>query len=176
MLFPLVSSGYLVVPPSLIEAFTLTKQHVNRFFPTLEQRVLTDFIAEGHLERYWHKTRTIYKKRRQALIFELSQAFRNAITFFGEGAGLHLTVRFNVDVSTEDILDCAETAGIQMVSSFDYYAENAVDREFLIPFSSVPEDTTAEIVGKFALAIKERAAQPPVVPAVQNATLQSSYR
>lgn len=150
ILYPLEATGYLVVPPSLIEAFERTKQHVNRFFSIIEQSALADFIAEGHLERHWHKTRAIYKKRRQALIFALKQMFLNRVHFFSEGGGLHLTVRFDVPLSTDDIVACADDSDLPMMSTRSYYANEPVEREFLIPFCMIPEEKAYELVCKFS--------------------------
>lgn len=149
ILYPLEATGYLVVPEALIPAFEGTKQHVNRFFSTIEQSALADFIAEGHLERHWHKTRQIYKKRRQAVIFALKQMFLNRVHFFSEGAGLHLTVRLHLPLTTDEIISCADDSSLPMMSTRSYYADQPVEREFLIPFCMIPEEKAAELVAKF---------------------------
>jgi GntR family transcriptional regulator/MocR family aminotransferase len=160
MLYPLTAMGYLVIPHNFVDAFVQTKQHVNRFFSSAEQRVLADFISEGHLERHWHKTRAIYKKRRQAVIFALRQTFRNSISFFGEGAGLHITVRFAPPQSTDDLACCADAVGFPMVSTLDYYAFDAVENEFLVPFCVIPEEKALELVTKFAQELQQKYAEP----------------
>jgi GntR family transcriptional regulator/MocR family aminotransferase len=154
MLFPLTATGYLVVPPELVDLFNLTKQHVNRFFSTLEQRSLAEFIDEGHLERHWKSTRSIYKKRRQALIFALKMAFLDNISFFGEGAGLHITVRFNLTQTTDEILTAAQDAGLPMMPTTNHYAKDPHPREFLIPFSVIPEESSGDLVNQFAALIE----------------------
>jgi GntR family transcriptional regulator/MocR family aminotransferase len=156
ILYPLVAAGYLVVPTHLLDAFGQTKQHVNRFFNNIEQHALADFISEGHLERHWHKTRAIYKKRRQALMFALRQAFRDKVSFFGEGAGLHLTIRLDLPTPTEELADCAESVGLPLVSTATYFVRDPVAREYLIPFCSIPEERAMDLVVKFADAVKQR--------------------
>jgi len=160
LLYPLTAMGYLVIPHNFVDAFVQTKQHVNRFFSAAEQRVLADFIREGHLERHWHKTRAIYKRRRQAVMFALRQAFRNKVDFFGEGAGLHITVRFDLPLSMEQLSASADAASFPMVSTMDYYARDPVECEFLVPFCVIPEERAAELVALFAEHLNAKVALP----------------
>jgi GntR family transcriptional regulator/MocR family aminotransferase len=155
LLFPLTATGYLVVPPGLLPAFRATKQHVNRFFSSIEQLALAEFLNDGHLERHWKATRGELKKRRQALIFALKMAFLDDIAFFGEGAGLHLTVRFTVPKTSEQILECAENAGFPLMPTHIYYADAFPEREFLVPFSVVPSEDAAQLVERFVEQIKK---------------------
>ena len=66
-------------------------------------------------------------------------------------------MRFNLPVTTDEILECAEAAEFQMVSSQDYYVENPVKLEFLVPFSSVQEEAAADIVSRFSQALQGKA-------------------
>lgn len=156
MLFPLTATGYLVVPPSLVDVFRSTKQHVNRFFSSIEQLALAEFLNEGFLERHWRFTRSIYKKRRQAVIFALKMAFLEEVSFFAEGAGLHLTVRFTLDKSSDEILEAAEHAGLPLLPTHIYYAGKACEREFLIPFCLIPDTDASELVDRFLAQLKSR--------------------
>jgi GntR family transcriptional regulator/MocR family aminotransferase len=68
VLFPALRLGYLIVPPSLVDPFLSIRRHVDVHPPLLEQRALTDFIAEGHFTRHLRRMRTLYAERRAALI------------------------------------------------------------------------------------------------------------
>lgn len=152
-LFPLVSTGCLVLPPELVDSFYRAKLYLQRNFSLLEHQALTDFLAEGHLERHIHKTRIVYNKRKQALVIALKRAFQKQIFFFPDSAGLHLTVRFALPVAADDLLACAIEAGLYMATTSNYYASDAVDLEFLINFASIDASQADSIVAKFVEGI-----------------------
>src|SRR5262249_2302285 len=76
---PVVVLVFIGLPQRLVMRYTLAKAMVERDFPTLEQAALADFINEGHLERHIRRTRQTYSKRRQTLVFHLTQALRGNI-------------------------------------------------------------------------------------------------
>lgn len=156
LLFPLTAMGFLLVPPQLITVFLQTKQHLNRFFSAIEQQGLTDFIADGHLERHWQRTRTIYKKRRQAIIFALKTVFRDHVRIFGEGGGLHITAHIESHLSDDEIQACADAAELPVMSTRVNYAHDPVPHQFMIPFCLVPEDAASYRVARFHELLMER--------------------
>jgi GntR family transcriptional regulator / MocR family aminotransferase len=68
VLFPALRLGYLVVPSELVEIFAAARATIDRHSPMLEQAVLADFIAEGHLTRHIRKMRMLYAERQEALV------------------------------------------------------------------------------------------------------------
>jgi GntR family transcriptional regulator/MocR family aminotransferase len=150
LLFPLVTTSTLVLPHSLIPAFSRVKASVDREFSILEHQALADLLGGGHLKKYVHKTRAIYQQRRQAMIFALRQVFKRDIEFFGDGGGLHVTIRTNWSLTPEEILSCAKASGLPMVSTSGYYAAYPVPGEYLISFALVNEQEAMPIVERFA--------------------------
>src|SRR5215813_7564457 len=65
VLFPSLRIGYLVVPRAMVHVFERAKWMMDRHTPILEQRVLADFINEGHFDRHLRRMRTLYDRRRQ---------------------------------------------------------------------------------------------------------------
>jgi len=150
VLFPLTTVSLAIVPYHLIPIFTRAKILMERQFPVLEYYALTDFVNDGLLETHIMKTRKIYQRRRQALKHALTTTFRGMILLPDRTAGLHLLVMFKVDLTESDILDRAKQADLPMVSTRLYYLNSYVRNQFLIPFSSLPEETIASRVRRFA--------------------------
>jgi GntR family transcriptional regulator/MocR family aminotransferase len=67
VLFPSLRIGWLVVPESLARPFELAKAYSDTGGATLEQRVLAEFIEQGHLERHVRRSRMRNAARRNAL-------------------------------------------------------------------------------------------------------------
>ncbi|HEY9784906.1 MAG TPA: PLP-dependent aminotransferase family protein [Candidatus Obscuribacterales bacterium] len=155
VLFPLLPVGYLVVPHCLIPCVARAKLLTERTFPLLEQLALTDFIQEGHLERHIRRSRDVYAKRRQALIFALTTNFGKALFISKESAGMHVLVRFATTLSDDELLACAVKAEVPMVSTSDYYVDGERQGEFMIGFAAVDGEIIAEKVAALANLIKD---------------------
>lgn len=92
LLFPMLRLGYLVVPSDLIGTFQIARNVVDLTTPLVSQRVLAEFIAEGHFTRHIRRTRTIYARRRACLLAALQKHLGNNIEVIPADTGMHLTV------------------------------------------------------------------------------------
>lgn len=63
MLFPTLRLGYVVLPPKLVPAFLSARSMTDRYSPALEQRVLSDFFAEGYFGQHLRRMREAYAER-----------------------------------------------------------------------------------------------------------------
>jgi len=93
VLFPALRLGYVVVPPSLHEAFIEARECIDLFPPTLYQLTLADFITEGHFARHLRRMRGIYRGRRDALLDGFTRHCTGLLTMENSDAGLHVATR-----------------------------------------------------------------------------------
>ena len=149
VLFPALRIGYIVVPDGLAHVFARARWLADRQTPTLEQLALTDFIVEGHLERHLRRMRTLYDRRRQALVRALNQHFTGRVEILGENAGMHLMVRLRTklpqknlpqkNLSDEQVVQHAAQAGVGLVSARIYYLGPAPADEFVLGYAGLSE-------------------------------------
>ena len=160
-LHPLVDSSYMVVPNSLApvvaHAINMRETNASSALPLLEQYALTDFIHNGHLERYIRKTNPVYLKRWHAAIAALTKYLRKEVSIARESAAMHLLVRFIADWSDEDIVECAARAGFALVSMASYYQDEAPGGEFLVPFAHLSEAEIDSSIGEFSQLLLTKA-------------------
>ncbi len=90
VLFPSLRLGYIVVPASLVDAFRGAKAVVDRHCPTVEQAVLAEFIAEGHLARHIRRMRMLYLERKDMLMENLRRELGGAVEVRSHDAGMHV--------------------------------------------------------------------------------------
>lgn len=90
VLFPSIRVGYLVVPPSLWEAFVHAREALDLFSPTLYQSALADFLSEGHFARHLRRMRALYLRRREALLGGLARHCRDVLAVHNADAGIHV--------------------------------------------------------------------------------------
>jgi GntR family transcriptional regulator/MocR family aminotransferase len=154
VLFPALRAGYLVVPGTLARIFGRARWLADRHTPTLEQRVLADFINEGHLERHLRRMRTLYDKRRQALVRALETHFGDRVTVLGENAGMHLMIRLRSKFTDEQVVTRAQSAGVGIVSARIYYLGDNRTDEFVLGYAALSERRIREGIRRLAGVLK----------------------
>ncbi len=152
--FPALRIGYAVVPESMTRVFTRARWIADRQTPTLEQLALADFISEGHLERHLRRMRTLYDKRRQALVRSLNQHFEDRLEIVGENAGMHVMVRLQTGLSDEEVVHRAAQVGVGLVSSQIYYLGESSSGEFVLGYAGLSERRIQEGVRRLAKALR----------------------
>ncbi|MBO0727290.1 MAG: PLP-dependent aminotransferase family protein [Blastocatellia bacterium] len=160
VLFPSLRAGYLVAAPSLARFFTRAKWLTDLQTPAIEQRVLADFINEGHLERHLRRMRTIYDNRRQTLVRALETHFGDRVTILGENAGMSLMIRLRSEMNDHEIERRALESGVGLLSARHYYlgeerpnnADNTV--EFLLGYAGMNERRIREGARRLAKILK----------------------
>jgi GntR family transcriptional regulator/MocR family aminotransferase len=153
VLFPSLRIGYMVLPLALVPIFSRAKWLADRQVPTLEQAVLADFIAEGHLERHIRRMRSLYDQRRQAMVTALQTYFGARATILGENAGLHMMVRFQTTIPDADLIARAEQVGVGLISAAPQYLGDSPGHEFIFSYTELDEGAIATGMKKLASII-----------------------
>jgi GntR family transcriptional regulator/MocR family aminotransferase len=150
VLFPALRVGYVVAPAPLARVFARAKWLADRQTPTVEQRVLTDFINEGYLERHLRRMRTLYENRRQALTRALETHFADRVTILGENAGMHLMIKLRSRLSDEEVVERARGCGVGIVNARLYYLGGAGRGEFVFGYAALSERRIREGIRRLA--------------------------
>ena len=139
--FPSMRVGYMVLPQPLVRAFSEAKWLTDRHTPTLEQEVLTDFIQEGHLERYLRRSRSRNASRRAALLSALRKYFGDSIEISGADAGIHVMVRLKraSAIQLPALIERAATEGVGIYPATPYYLKKPRHAEVLLGYSALSE-------------------------------------
>jgi len=150
VLFPSLRIGYVVLPPALVPIFYRAKWLADRQVPTLEQAVLSDFIAEGHLERHIRRMRSLYDQRRQTMVRAWQEHFGDRATILGENAGLHMMVRFHTEIPDAELIAQAEQLGVGLVAASSLYLGDAPGHEFIFSYAELDEGAISSGIAKLA--------------------------
>jgi GntR family transcriptional regulator/MocR family aminotransferase len=125
ILFPALRLGYLVLPKPLVDVFRTVKHLSDRHTASLQQDVVTEFVAQGHFERHLRRTRKRNAQRRVALLRVLAREFGDTISVQGANAGLHVLAWFRnrAPEDAEEIVARAEQAGVGVYPVTPYYLD-----------------------------------------------------
>jgi GntR family transcriptional regulator/MocR family aminotransferase len=140
VMFPALRVGYAVLPRVLVPLFRRLKWLADRHSPALEQAALTDFLAEGHLERHIRRTRRLYGRRREVLVDALARHFGSGAQVLGDAAGMHVMVRFD----DADVVTRARRHQVQLIDAGAYYLDTAPAGAFVMGFAALGERAIRE--------------------------------
>src|SRR3712207_2058976 len=151
-LFPPLRVGYVVLPPELHEPFVAAKWLADRQTATLDQQVLSDFIADGHFERHLRRMRRLYGARRDTLLAALREHLGGGVTPGGDGAGLHLVAWLPPTWDAVRLAARASTYGVATTPVGPYYQGATVRPGLMLGFAALDEGTIRAGIERFARA------------------------
>lgn len=143
---PAIRIGFMVLPDGLLNVYRKKLAFLACTVPRIDQAVLTEFILGGHYERHINKARKIYKSRHDKLISSL-KVFGDKVKIMGGNAGMHLMVKYKLEMTEEEVVSRAEKSGIKLVGlSKHRIGENPESSEacILIGYGNISEDRIEE--------------------------------
>ena len=102
-LFPSLRLGYVVLPRDLVPNFTSARRAMDMFSPLFFQRVVADFIRDGHFDRHLRRTRLVCRERREALVAALDREFGSTLPVTGDEAGMFLMTLLPPGLRDKDV-------------------------------------------------------------------------
>ncbi|MGH2389613.1 MAG: PLP-dependent aminotransferase family protein, partial [Chloroflexota bacterium] len=144
VLFPSLRMGYLVLPPSLVEAVSAAKWLSDRYTATLEQQVLADFFAEGHFERHLRAMRLVYQARHDAFLEGLRRELGDLILPPEAGTGLHTLVTLRAPLPMDELTAGAERVGVGIYPAAPYYLRPPEQASLLMGYTGLSEQAIEE--------------------------------
>jgi GntR family transcriptional regulator / MocR family aminotransferase len=161
VLFPSLRLGYLVVPPDLMPRFEAAKSVTSRHPPLLEQAVLCDFIAEGHLGRHLRRMREVYAERLSVLLESARERLGGLLEISSVEAGLQTAGWLCGKTSGESAARAAAARGVE-VTPLSRYCRGGRAREGLqLGFAAIDSREIRRGVRELAVALEAEATRPP---------------
>lgn len=91
-LFPSLRLAYLIVPPTLVDAFVTARTVYDGHSAQLMQAVTAEFIRQGYFAAHIRYMRQLYRSRRDALLAEVHEKLGHFATPAPAAGGLQLSV------------------------------------------------------------------------------------
>ena len=159
VLFPALRIGFVVAPPSLVDDFIAARRALDLFSPTLNQLALTDFLCEGHFARHVRRMRTVYLKRRDALVREIQRRLAEMLTVVNADAGLHLTAYLPQSVDDLEVARCAASRGLSVTALSTLYGGSSSKNGLVLGFGG-PRRTRSPAPSKHSPGDRRGSARP----------------
>jgi GntR family transcriptional regulator/MocR family aminotransferase len=160
-LAPALRIGWLVLPPSLLQAVSREKLLADRGTARIEQHAFADFLTRGELDRHLRRTRSRYRARRDALIEALGEALPDAAVR-GVAAGLHVTVELLHSDDEQAIREEAHDRRVELETLSDYRADHRRHHPgLLLGYAQMPEAAIRAGVHELAGAVQAARSRAP---------------
>jgi GntR family transcriptional regulator/MocR family aminotransferase len=155
VLFPSLRLGYLVVPEHLVDVFTRIRAVLDLHSPLLEQKVLAEFIGEGHFVRHIRRMRRLYAERQAALIKAAGEHLAGSLTIAPRDSGLYSLGWLPDGASEAEAVVAAARQGVSVTALGTLRLQSAVsDRPgLLLGFAAFEPEAIQQGVRKLAQAL-----------------------
>jgi GntR family transcriptional regulator/MocR family aminotransferase len=160
-LAPGLRLGWMLVPPRLVDRIALTKEHVDRGSPSLEQLTFADFLARGEFDLHLRRMRPVYRARRDALL-DAIRRYLPEMRPVGASAGLHVFAWLPNGVDAAAVARRAGAAGVLVYELGRYgYARSGGPGGLIFGYGGVGESEIVEGVRIVADALAAELGQAP---------------
>jgi GntR family transcriptional regulator/MocR family aminotransferase len=153
VMFPSLRLGYVIVPPQLVDAFDRAKAVFDRHSPTVEQAVLAEFIAEGHMARHVRRMRVLYMERQNALLEALHRELKGAVEVHSHEAGMHVIAWLAKGMSDSVVSRRARELGVEAPALMTYRAKPGGRPGLVLGYAAYAEREIRAAVEKLAAAL-----------------------
>lgn len=150
VLAPGLRLGYLVVPHDLVDAFTMTQQVFSCHVPLPLQRVVADFMAQGHLASHMRRMRAVYRERAEVLTDCLRRELGALLEVPDVPAGLYLTAVAKQPLDDVAISNAALRHRLDVPPLSRYCLSGRILTGFVFGFGSTPASRIPHAVRRFA--------------------------
>ena len=153
VLYPGLRLAFLIVPPELVDAFSVAQSELHRGGQLSVQAALAEFISDGHYAAHVRRMRKIYGERQALLIDELQRQLGDEVAIVGTDTGLHLSVILR-HANDQLVSRCALAQGIVARPLSSYFATPERSQNGLVlGYGGVRDDEIRPAVARLALAI-----------------------
>lgn len=119
---PSIRISYMVLPKSLLPLYEERASCFSTTVSRVDQRVMEQFIRQGHFERHLNRMRGIYKEKHDRLVEALTKQ-TIPVRIHGENAGLHIVLETEREQEVKQYREKAREAGIRLYCLSDFFQD-----------------------------------------------------
>ncbi|WP_431302635.1 PLP-dependent aminotransferase family protein [Sediminicoccus sp. BL-A-41-H5] len=112
VLFPGLRLGYAVLPPELLQPVLAARLLADWHPATLQEGVVTDFLAEGHFAPHLRRMRQRYRAARDTLVEALQRECGDALEVEAPDQGMKLVARLAPGLDDVELAAAAAARGV----------------------------------------------------------------
>ncbi len=160
VLAPGLRMGFLVAPKAIFPKLLQAKQAADLHSPGFNQRMITEVMKDGFLDRHIPTIRALYKTQRDAMLEALAKDMPSDVSWNTPDGGMFLWARLPEGMNAQELLPVAVDKGVAFVPGAAFYNDHADPRTMRLSFVTPNVDEIRTGVAALAAAIAEFRGKP----------------
>ena len=161
VLAPGLRLGFLVAPKGIYPKLLQAKQAADLHSPSFNQRMVSEVMQGGFLDRHVPTIRALYKAQRDAMLQALQRDMPHGVQWNSPDGGMFLWAQLPPGLNAVDLLPTAVDAGVAFVPGAAFYASAPDARTLRLSFVTASVDQINTGVAALAGTIRDAMATPP---------------
>ena len=155
VLAPGLRMGFIVAPKAIFPKLLQAKQAADLHSPGFNQRMITEVMKGGFLDRHIPTIRALYKAQRDAMLAALAKDMPSDVSWNAPDGGMFLWARLPEGMNAQELLPLAVDKGVAFVPGAAFYNDHGDPRTMRLSFVTPNEDEIRTGVAALAAAIAE---------------------
>jgi len=155
VLAPGLRMGFIVAPKAIFPKLLQAKQAADLHSPGFNQRMITEVMQGGFLDRHIPTIRALYKTQRDAMLAALAKDMPSDVSWNAPDGGMFLWARLPEGMNAQELLPLAVDKGVAFVPGAAFYNDHGDPRTMRLSFVTPNEDEIRKGVAALAAAIAE---------------------
>lgn len=110
---PAIRISFMALPAPLLQIYKEKYQFFSSTVSRIDQRMLQQFMEEGHFERHLNRMRKTYRTKHDEML-QLLKPFRKKFVIQGENAGTYLALKSKESRTEAELIALAKSVGVKV--------------------------------------------------------------
>lgn len=156
VLAPGLRLGYVIAPKAIMPKLLQAKQAADLHSPSFNQRMVSEVLKDGFLDRHVPTIRALYKSQCHAMLEALQKDMAGLdVVWNSPDGGMFLWVRLPEGMNAVELLPQAVDKGVAFVPGAAFYADEADPRTLRLSFVTASVEQIHIGIAALAQAIRE---------------------
>jgi 2-aminoadipate transaminase len=156
VLAPGLRLGYVIAPSAIMPKLLQAKQAADLHSPSFNQRMVSEVLKDGFIDRHVPTIRALYKSQCHAMLEALQKEMAGLdVVWNSPDGGMFLWVRLPEGMNAVELLPKAVDKGVAFVPGAAFYADHADPRTLRLSFVTASVEEIHIGIAALAAAIRE---------------------
>jgi 2-aminoadipate transaminase len=156
VLAPGLRLGYVIAPSAIMPKLLQAKQAADLHSPSFNQRIVSEVLKDGFIDRHVPTIRALYKSQCHAMLEALQKEMAGLdVVWNSPDGGMFLWVRLPEGMNAVELLPKAVDKGVAFVPGAAFYADHADPRTLRLSFVTASVEQIHIGIAALAAAIRE---------------------
>jgi GntR family transcriptional regulator/MocR family aminotransferase len=142
-IMPSIRTSYIVAPLETVDRFIETSEITETSHPLLTQKILTNFINEGHFYRHLKKMRILYQARRTFVLKALEKVFPYVFTLDPTDGGMQIIAYLRNSTDDKGLAKLWQDNGLLVYPLSNWYSGSKKRFGLVIGFTNIRSESEA---------------------------------